>query len=206
MGQKTFDDDQDIIGLRTGDELYFEKVYKKYFAGLTAFASQYISLEDAKSIVQETMLWLWENRASLNPNLSLKSLLFTIVKNKSLNKITHIETKSRVLQIIEEKYQEQLSDPDFYLEKELIGLYEQALEKLPQEFRKAFEMNRLDGFTHKEIADKLGVSPQTINYRIGQALKILRKELRDYLPLFIICISASDNPYIEHLFDSLFLN
>jgi hypothetical protein len=39
---------------------------------------------------------------------------------------------------------------------------------------------------HREIAEKLNVSPQTVNYRIGQALKILRKELKDYLPLFLL--------------------
>jgi RNA polymerase sigma-70 factor (ECF subfamily) len=47
-------------------------------------------------------------------------------------------------------------------------------------------MNRFEKLTHKEIAEKLNVSPQTVNYRIGQALKILRKELKDYLPLFLL--------------------
>ena len=39
---------------------------------------------------------------------------------------------------------------------------------------------------YKEIAEKLNVSPQTVNYRIGQALKLLRIALKDYLPLFIL--------------------
>ena len=62
------------------------------------------------------------------------------------------------------------------------------MEKLPAEFRESYEMNRKDHLTHKEIAQKLNVSPQTINYRIGQALKILRIELKDYLPLLFLLL------------------
>ena len=63
---------------------------------------------------------------------------------------------------------------------------EEALKKLPKEYLEAYEMNRNQHLTHKEIAEKLNVSPQTINYRIGQALKLLRVALKDYLPLFIL--------------------
>jgi RNA polymerase sigma-70 factor (ECF subfamily) len=108
------------------------------------------------------------------------------VKNKALNRITQNATKSKVYQKIEQKYQQQFNDPDFYLQKELMSLFNEALNKLPEEYRRAFEMNRFERLTHKEIAEKLNVSPQTVNYRIGQALKILRKELKDYLPLFLL--------------------
>jgi RNA polymerase sigma-70 factor (ECF subfamily) len=177
---------QIITMLRTGDEYCFEWVYKTFFAGLCSFSSQYVPLEEAKEIVQETMLWLWENKTSLIPELSLKSLLFTIVKNKALNRVTQNATKSKVYQKIEKKFQQQFNDPDFYLQKELMSMFNEALNKLPAEYRRAFEMNRFEKLTHKEIAEQLNVSPQTVNYRIGQALKILRKELKDYLPLFFL--------------------
>lgn len=123
-----------------------------------------------------------------NPHseLTLKTLLFTIVKNKALNKISHFEIKRKVHLEIAEKYESEFSSPDFYLENELFRLYEEALRKLPAEFRQAYEMNRNQQLTHKEIAEKLNVSPQTVNYRIGQALKILRSELKDYLPLIML--------------------
>lgn len=187
---------QIIAKLRTGDECCFESVYKTFFRGLCSFSSQYVSLEEAKEIVQETMLWLWENRISLIPELSLKSLLFTIVKNKALNRVTQNATKSKVYQTIEKKYQQQFNDPDFYLQKELMSLFNEALNKLPEEFRKAFEMNRFEKLTHKEIAEQLHVSPQTVNYRIGQALKILRKELKDYLPLYYLIFFEGVNNFV----------
>ena len=98
--------------------------------------------------------------------LTLKTLLFTIVKNKALNRISHFEIRRKVHQEITEKFEKEFDNPDFY--------------------REAYEMNRNHRMTHKEIAEKLNVSPQTVNYRIGQALKLLRIALKDYLPLFIL--------------------
>lgn len=120
--------------------------------------------------------------------MSLKSLLFTIVKNKCLNKTNHEQMKNRIHETLKEKYQDQFENPDFYLENELFQLFHDALDRLPENFRQAFEMSRMDGLTHKEIAEQLGVSPQTVNYRLGKALEILRKELKEYLPIFLVML------------------
>ncbi|ADV42042.1 RNA polymerase sigma-70 factor [Bacteroides helcogenes] len=171
--------------IKCGDRTAFEVFYRFYYKGLCAFASQYIPLVEAEEIVQDTMLWIWENRESLDTSLSLKSFLFTIVKNKALNHLTHEEIRRKVHQSIAKKYQEEFESPDFYLNNELFLLYRTALAKLPPEFRLVFEMNRKEHLTHKEIARQLNISPQTVNYRIGQVLKILRTELKDYLPLLL---------------------
>ena len=51
-------------------------------------------------------------------------------------------------------------------------------------------MNRKQHLTHKEIALKLNISPQTVNYRIGQTLKQLRVELKDFLPLIMLLMQS----------------
>lgn len=120
-----------ISALREGDEEVFDHIYRYYFRRLCAFCSQYVTLSESEEIVQDTMMWLWENRKTLIPELTLKTLLFTIVKNKALNKISHFEIKRKVHQEIAEKYETEFSSPDFYLENELFRLYEEALRKLP---------------------------------------------------------------------------
>ena len=60
-----------------------------------------------------------------------------------------------------------------------MALASKAIRELPDEYRKAFEMNRFEEMTYNEIAERTGVSPKTIAYRISQALKILRTELKD---------------------------
>jgi len=78
-----------------------------------------------------------------------------------------------------------VEDPDFYIPGELMEQLDHAIKNLPEDYRNAFEMNRFDEMTYKEIAEKLDVSEKTIAYRISQALKILRKELKDYLPFLL---------------------
>ncbi|WP_373822510.1 sigma-70 family RNA polymerase sigma factor, partial [Bacteroides heparinolyticus] len=65
---------------------------------------------------------------------------------------------------------------------------EDALKKLPEKYREAFVLNRIEGKTYNEIAATLGVSSKTIDYRIRQALKCLRDELKDYLPLLLTLV------------------
>ena len=171
-----------ILAIRNGDTQAFESLYRFYFKSLCAFSSQYVSVIDSEEIVQDTMIWVWEKRSCLIDDLNLKSLLFTIVKNKSLNRIAHFEIKRKVHQEIVDKFENEFSNSDFYLENELFDIYNKAVAKLPVDYRVCFELNRNQQMIHKEIAEKLKVSPQTVNYRISQALKILRKDLKDYLP------------------------
>lgn len=183
---KDITDNRKIIELlKNSNEESFDAVYRYYFPKLFAFACQYISRNEAEETVQDTMIWLWENRDKLIADLNLKTLLFTIVKNKSLNKISHQKVKHKVHQEITDKFEEAFSSPDFYF-SELFQLYQEALNKIPADFRRTYEMNRNEGLTHKEIAEKLNVSPQLVNYHISQVLKILRTELKDFLPILII--------------------
>lgn len=176
------DNDFIINELTSGNEEVFDMVYRYYFRRLCGFCAQYIKEQDEiEEIVQNTMLWLWENRESLLLDHSLKSLLFTIVKNKAINRISHFEIRRKVHQEIYEKYQEEFEKPDFYLNDEIFKLYDNAFDQLPDKYKEAFDLNRNNNMTHSEIAAKLGVSPQTINYRISQALKLLRIALKDYL-------------------------
>ena len=133
-------------------------------------------------------MWVWENRTSLIPEMPLKSLLFTIVKNKSLNSALRDTLKNRIIRQLAERFEETFDDPDFYLEGELVQRLTEALRKMPPEFRQTFRMHRLEGMTHKEIAVRLNVSPQTVNYRIGQTVRLLREELSDYWPLLVLLL------------------
>ena len=78
-----------------------------------------------------------------------------------------------------------IDDTNFYLIEELTIRIQEAVETLPESYKEAFVMHRFKNMSYKEIAEILGVSPKTIDYRIQQALKQLRKELKDYLPFLL---------------------
>ena len=162
-------DNRTVVGLlRAGDEKCFDALFRRYYKPLCTYATRFVTPARAEELVQDTLMWVWENRTSLLPEMPLKSLLFTIVKNKAINHM--------------------FDDPDFYLEGELVERLTAALRKMPPEFQQTFRMHRLEGRTHKEIAAALGVSPQTVNYRIGQTVRLLREELKEYWPLVVLLL------------------
>lgn len=182
-----FDDNKAVINsLRAGDESCFDALFRRYYKALCAYASGFVPTARAEELVQDTMMWVWENRGTLIPEMPLKSLLFTIVKNKSLNSVSHNTIKSRVIRQLAEEFEERFDDPDLYLENELVRRFTDALRKMPPEFQQTFRMQRLEGRTYKEISAALGVSPQTVNYRIAQTVRFLREELKEYWPLIVL--------------------
>ena len=133
----------------------------------------------------DVMVWLWENKEMQAFETSLKSYLFKAVKNRCLTLINRNEVKQRIEKMIFDNLQSQYDDPDFYVMQELTEKIEEALARLPENIREAFELNRFQNLTYNEIAERLGVSPKTIDYRIQQALKQLRIDLKDYLPVLL---------------------
>jgi RNA polymerase sigma-70 factor (ECF subfamily) len=177
------DDERTIRLLINGDEQAFDNIYREYYRGLCAFASQYVERTECEEIVQEVMLWLWENRSVLLPEIPVKHLLFTIVKNKCLNSVTHIRMREQVYRKLCTKFEEQFEDPDFYIENEITATLEKAIDALPADYRTAFTLNRFEDLTYNEIAERMNVSSKTVAYRISQALKLLRHALKEYMPL-----------------------
>ena len=174
-------DKQVILSLQQGDERTFDTLYRTYYASLCGFASSFIEPTAAEEIVQDVMLWLWEHKQTLHPEGSIKSFLFTLVKNRCLNELAHDKVKQRVHEKLFDQINNAFEDPDFYVEQELIQHIDRAITALPQNFKEAFVLNRFEDCTYQEIADRTGVSTKTIAYRIGQSLKQLRVSLKDYI-------------------------
>ena len=69
---------------------------------------------------------------------------------------------------------------------ELQAVVDKSLEKLPPRCREIFELSRFEGLKNQEIAEKLGLSKRTVELQVSNALKQLRTDLKDYLPLFLL--------------------
>lgn len=139
-------DNRTVVGLlRAGDEKCFDALFRRYYKPLCTYATRFVPPVRAEELVQDTLMWVWENRTSLIPEMPLKSLLFTIVKNKSLNSASRDTLKNRIIRQLAERYEETFDDPDFYLEGELVQRLTEALRKMPPEFRQTFRMHRLEG-------------------------------------------------------------
>ncbi len=171
--------------LRQGDGNSFDHLFRRYYPMLCAYAHRLVSLEDAEEIVQEVMLWLWENRGDLIIESSLNQYLFKMTYRRVLNHLTREQVKTKAEAAFYERTQAALCEVDYGRFEELDRKIKEAMAALPDSYREAFVMHRFKELSYKEIAEVLDVSPQTVAYRIQQALKLLRVSLKDYLPMLV---------------------
>lgn len=181
------------------DEDAFVQLYLKYKEKLLYFCISLLkSREQADDIVQEVFLQLWECRSFLNPKLSFSSFIFTIAKNRCLNKL-----KSHA---IEQKAQELLKGQEdlFLLEDELVTkeyetIFQTIISELPTRRQEIFRLSREKYLTHKEISEQTGISVNTVQDHISKAIEFIKHELtyKYKLPLhlFIVAIFNIFNKY-----------
>lgn len=185
--KETYQSSNDFLlsAVQHGDLKAFDTLFRRYYPMLCAYGHRFVELEDAEEIVEDSLLWIWENRETLVIESSLNSYLFKMVYRRALNKLAHIDATQRADTRFYEEMQEMLQYTDYYQVEELTRRIEEAIAALPESYREAFVMHRFRDMSYKEIAETLGVSPKTIDYRIQQALRQLRTDLKDYLPLLL---------------------
>ena len=163
------------------DRRSYEILFRRYYPILLSYAGHFLDVEDAKNIVQDVMLYLWENRQTTDVH-SVRSYLFTSVRNRCLTALNHKMIQKRVhedIRIRINTYASAIQDID--LMNELAQRLEAALAEMPFEYREPFEMNRFRNKSYKEIADIMNISPKTVAYRISRVLSELRIRLHDFL-------------------------
>jgi RNA polymerase sigma-70 factor, ECF subfamily len=161
----------------------FEMLFRQYYQMLCSYSLRFVGDPDtAEEIVQDLFYTLWEKRADLQINTSVKSYLFTAVHNKCLKFLQH--------QSVEQKYRNYYLKHESEIDSEpgnsaLVGemqqIIERTLDSLPERCGRIFRLNRFEGLKYYEIAEKLSISIKTVEANMGKALKLLRKNLKDFV-------------------------
>jgi RNA polymerase sigma-70 factor (ECF subfamily) len=142
--------------------------------------------EVAEEIVQDMFVRFWEDRHKSGNILSLKSYFLKTIQNRSIDWLRHLKIRDKYAQDILEHAVLYENDTERYvLRSELEMNIEKALKNMPVDVAETFRLNRFEGLTYPEIAQKLNISVRTVEVRIGKALHLLRRELQDYLISFI---------------------
>ena len=175
-----------ISGLKNKDKTVFDFVFTYYYAGLCAYTRRWVNDPDvAEDLVQDFFVKLWTNSAKIEITSSLKSYFFTSVKNRSVNHLKHIKIKESFGAQAMIGQAEEYRNWEF-TEPELTDLIEKGMQKLPPRCREIFILSRFEGKDNAKIAEMLGISKRTVELQISNALKILRIELKEYLPSMLL--------------------
>lgn len=176
---KKYNDTELINLLRRGDERAFTEIYDRYSSLLYIFAYKKLcSEEDAKDVVQEIFISLWNRHAVFFLESSLSSYLYKAVNNRALNLFVHRKYQAEYINSFEEYLLTRQPVADHLLqEKELSAIIEREIAALPEKMREVFELSRKEYLSHKEIAVRLGISELTVRTQVKKALRILRPRL-----------------------------
>lgn len=177
-----------ISGLSNKNKIVFDFIFSYYYSGLCAYARRWVADPDvAEDLVQDFFVRLWMNSSKLEISTSLKSYLFTSVRNTAVNHLKHVKVQERYgNQVIQASLTEEDPGNWEFTEPELTELIEKGMEKLPPRCREIFILSRFEGKDNGKIAEMLGISKRTVELQISNALKILRIELKDYLPSVLL--------------------
>lgn len=186
------DDKQLMRCIREGDIKAFDNLFRRYYPKLLAYATQFVDGPEAENVVQDIMLSLWERRLEINLKHSVSTYLHSAVKNKCYTLITRGHVKEKVVSAIRLSLIEEALDTDPYTLRELGINLQKAICDLPDHLRTTFELSRLEGKKYAEIAEIQHVSVKTVEYRVAQAIRILRTRLSDYLPLLGLLLTLDN--------------
>jgi RNA polymerase sigma-70 factor, ECF subfamily len=181
-------DQHNLSALKKGDITAFEMLFRSYYQPLCNYAYSFVQDRDeAEEIVQSTFLSVWEKHQALDIRTGVKPYLYAMVRNACLNVIKHEKVKQLHVAgelAVSERSVESVSRT--VMAAELETRIQEAMEKLPEQCRLVFKLSRFEELKYAEIAEHLGISVKTVENQMGKALKIMREQLHEYLPMIIV--------------------
>lgn len=171
-------------GVAKSDEKVFKSLFNYFYPRLLNYAFVIIkNHETAEDIVLEVFHNIWESRQKLKGVERLEHYLYVCVKNKTLD---HHRKNSRMVQVgfDEPHYKEHIThqNPEQkVLDEELLEIIDHAILDLPERARLIYRLVKEDGLKYHEAADVLGISEKTVNNQLLRAMKVIRKQVADYM-------------------------
>lgn len=177
-----------VDALRKRDREIYRFLFDEYFERMVLFAEYFLlDRKEAEDIVQETFLKLWNNCQIPDITVSLKAWLFTLIKNACFNRIKHLNIEDQKKQLLAEA-QIYAEIPEVELDQELLKKVYAAIDELPEQARIIFKLCVIDGKKYKEVAEKLGISVNTVNTQMKRAYKYLRERLQLVFLIFLMSL------------------
>lgn len=186
--------------LKNGVDAAYKYLYDQHYQILCHVAAQYVKDDFlAETIVGDVIFHLWEGRETIEINTSVRSYLMTCVRNRCIDylksqyhkrEVAHSDTGLRDFPVLQ-----YVKDDDYplgkLLEKELEDEIMNAINRLPDECRRVFNMSRFENRKYEEIAQELKISVNTVKYHIKHALALLHEDLGKYLTMAMMILIES---------------
>lgn len=177
---KELDSEKEIIALlKEGDERAMKPIFNSLNKGLCSYANKIVhNKEEAEDIVAKAFIKLWEKRTGFEAFSSIRSFMYVVIKNDSINYLRHIKCRNSSHEEILHLYKKD----ENYIENniikaELLRIIFKEAESLPPDRRRIFKMIFLYDLDIFEIARKLNITADTVRVQKARSIKRLREIL-----------------------------
>ena len=169
-----------FVRIQQDDEAGFHRLFDRYYVVLCRFVHTLIEDEvSAEDVVQDIFVYIWERRHEIVITTSVRSYLFEACRHKALN---HLRNNRRFTRFVPEEHEQDMGREEMDIEtEELYRLIEEAVMSLPEKCGKIYRMSREEDLSHKEIAEREGITVKTVEAHLHKALKRLKKVAGAYL-------------------------
>jgi RNA polymerase sigma-70 factor (ECF subfamily) len=167
--------------MATGDVQAFTKILNHYNKIIYQIILRMVKTEEAaEEVVQDVFLKLWQNRTTFTDIENHRAFLFRMASNRTLDALKKLSREKAMLIRLQQnlKHQKENNTSELLDFKESEGLVNRAVEQLPSQRQIIYKMSRYAGLSHKEIAERLNISPNTVRNQLIEALKFIRSFLK----------------------------
>ena len=176
MSYKTRSDKELAMLLTKDDESAFRELYLRYKDRLWHYSFTLLkSKDECDDLVQEIFIRFWESRFFINPELSISSFLYTMTRNRILNFFRNTDVELRVKTVLAHTDSVEIeSIEDDLIFSDYLKIFMNAINKLPPQRKRIFNLSRVEHKSHKEIAAQLGISISTVQEHISESLRFIK--------------------------------
>jgi len=178
--------DKELMELiQAGDDRAFRELVLRFQDRLLNFVGRIVTdRETSEEIVQETFLRVFKQKMSYTPNFAVSTWIYTIALNLGRSELRKRKLRKFLsLDFLKEESDIELADATVHTMDGLAPVLQQAIEKLPQEYKTAFILCDIQRLPYQQIAEVMRVPVGTVKSRINRARSILREKLKPYKEL-----------------------
>jgi len=183
-GSKPTDGSAHVV--KMGEDKAFEYFFHQYYTSLCFFANSILHNEDeAKDLVQDCFVKLWNGKTIKERSETVKSFLYTAVRNRCVDFLRKKKViKKAQLQLIKTENDLPLEYFDEVAFAEMIRQIVGHIEDLPLKMQQIFKLYYVEGKKYNQIAIELNSSPEAVRKQKARALKLIREKFLFLLSFF----------------------
>ncbi len=183
--------DKIIKHIHRGERKAFRQIFDHFFNALAAFGYKYVNnIEIAEDLVQESLISFWEKRLDFENIPTVKSFLYTTVRNKALNYIKHEQVKKKHEPSLQYAMESEQYFSAHVIEEEVFNSLHTQINELPKA-AKEIMLLALNGLKNSEIAEELNISINTVKTQKKIGYSKIKDKLSPMMRMLIFVVLIS---------------